>query len=206
MCVTELPTLPEAGLRERKKRATRLALRRAALELAVERGPDHVTVEDIATAADVSPRTFFNYFASKEEALVGEHTDRLAAIRTLVVARPADEPPVVALGAALAEYVAGLELDRHMWSLRRRLAERHPEVLPRIHGANAQAEREIATAVAERTGLPAEHPYPELLAALTVTAVRVALMRAACEVDLEPTVAVTEAFAAIAAGLPAPTA
>jgi AcrR family transcriptional regulator len=204
--VTEPGVAAEAGLRERKKQATRLALRRAALELAVEHGPDHVTVEDIAAAADVSPRTFFNYFASKEEALVGEHTERLATIRTLVAARPADETPVVAVGAALTEYVASLELDRGMWALRRRLAERHPEVLPRIHGANARAEGEIALAVAERTGLPAAHPYCELLAAVTVTAVRVALMRAACDKDLEPATAVAEAFAALAAGLPAPTA
>ena len=57
------------GLRERKKLATRQALGTAAMQLAVERGLENVLVEDIAAAADVSPRTFNNYFASKYEAI-----------------------------------------------------------------------------------------------------------------------------------------
>ncbi|HEY5017289.1 MAG TPA: helix-turn-helix domain-containing protein, partial [Streptosporangiaceae bacterium] len=57
------------GLRERKKLATRQALGAAAMRLAIERGLENVLVEDIAAAADVSPRTFNNYFASKYEAI-----------------------------------------------------------------------------------------------------------------------------------------
>lgn len=64
-------TSPEPGLRERKRLATRRAIQLAVLDLVVERGLDGITVDEVSRVADVSPRTFFNYFASKEEALMG---------------------------------------------------------------------------------------------------------------------------------------
>ncbi len=80
------------GLRERKKLGTRWALSDAALELALERGLENVTREDIANRAGVSLRTFNNYFTGKYEAVAFRQVDRtrqsLAAFRE----RPADEP------------------------------------------------------------------------------------------------------------------
>ena len=62
----------ELGLRERKRLATRRAIQLAAVELASERGFDKVTIDEISHLANVSPRTFFNYFPSKESAIIGE--------------------------------------------------------------------------------------------------------------------------------------
>jgi AcrR family transcriptional regulator len=60
------------GLRERKRVATREAIQGAALRLALDRGLEHVTIEDVSREADISPRTFFNYFVSKEAAITGD--------------------------------------------------------------------------------------------------------------------------------------
>ncbi|RDV45436.1 TetR family transcriptional regulator [Leifsonia sp. ku-ls] len=65
-------TVSELGLRERKRIATRRAIQLAAVELASDRGFDRVTIDEISHVANVSPRTFFNYFPSKESAIIGE--------------------------------------------------------------------------------------------------------------------------------------
>jgi AcrR family transcriptional regulator len=65
----------EPGLRERKRLATRREIQRAVLTLSAQRGIDKVTVEEISRFAEISPRTFFNYFASKDSALVGDELE-----------------------------------------------------------------------------------------------------------------------------------
>jgi len=83
-------TTRRSGLRERKKRATREALRHAALRLALERGPENVRVDDIADAAGVSPRTYNNYFSSREQAIVAAVIEgREERIAAAVIDRPA---------------------------------------------------------------------------------------------------------------------
>jgi AcrR family transcriptional regulator len=84
-------TTDRPGLRERKKRATEEALRTAALQLALERGPENVRVDDIAEAAGVSPRTYNNYFSSREQAIIAAITaERASRVASAVSARPAD--------------------------------------------------------------------------------------------------------------------
>src|SRR5690242_21392756 len=81
------------GLREKKKQATHKALREAALRLALERGPDNVRVDDIAEAAGVSPRTYNNYFSSREQAIVAAVTaEREAMVAAAVAAQPGGLP------------------------------------------------------------------------------------------------------------------
>ena len=97
MTTTTGTTVPagetHVSLRERKKLATRRSLRRAALNLVAERGFAHVTIEDIAEAADVSPRTFFNYFPSKEAALFGTDPERIPVLRERMIRTARASPP-----------------------------------------------------------------------------------------------------------------
>ena len=96
------------SLRDRKKRATREALQAAALRLALEHGPEQVRVEDIAEAAGVSPRTYNNYFPSREHAIVAAvAADRAAGVAVAVTTRAAQ----VSLGEAVIDAVVGLYTD-----------------------------------------------------------------------------------------------
>jgi AcrR family transcriptional regulator len=93
-------------LREQKKQATREALRVAALRLAMERGPDNVRVDDIAAAAGVSPRTYNNYFSSREQAIVAAVTaERESRVAAAVADHPADTGLAdVIIDAVIAQY------------------------------------------------------------------------------------------------------
>jgi AcrR family transcriptional regulator len=165
----------ETGLRARKKLTTRQALARAALRLAVERGPGNVRREDIAAAVDVSLRTFNNYFASKEEAIVSLAVDRAAGIVVSLRGRPADEPLGEALVAAFIEHYGRAAPSRE-WIAQLRIIVSAPQV----HGAYLQAlggiEGSLAEAIAERTGTDLRHDlHPRVVAAAACAAERVAI-------------------------------
>lgn len=97
----------DGGLREHKKARTRQRLVQVALELFEQRGYDEVTVEEIADAAVVSPRTFYRYFGTKEGVLYDGQDDQLALLREAITSHPADEPPLAAVQAGV------LVLARH---------------------------------------------------------------------------------------------
>jgi AcrR family transcriptional regulator len=195
------------GLRERKKQQTRAALSWAALRLSVERGYGNVLVEDIAAEADVSPRTFNNYFGSKAEAIVWRHVNRARAMTDLLRDRPADEPLWTALIEAAISQVGdeGKPPDPE-WTAGVRLMVTEPEVLSEMLRGSVEAEQALAEAVAERTGLDAaEDLYPRLVAAALSAAQRVASEQ---WLRAEPTKSMSdllrEALGQFAAGLPEP--
>jgi AcrR family transcriptional regulator len=178
---------PAAGapgsLRERKKAATRLLLRRTALELVAERGLANVTVEDIAEAAQVSPRTFFNYFPSKEAVLFGGDPDRAAALRGAIASAVPGRPALDALRVVLtqdSEAMAGelrsLGGDPAEWVRRMKVARTDPHVRAAHAAQMAMIERAIAEGLAARLGADQEtDPYPGILAAAAVSMVRACL-------------------------------
>ena len=201
-----MPPTATLGRRERKKLETHRALSTAARELALAKGLDGVTVEEIADAADVSVRTFFNYFSCKEEALVGIDPGVLEELEEALRERPEGEPPLEALRAVLVSGVGGVEGAVRRWSLRTELVGRHPALLPRHLAALAQIEAALVRALAVRLGTdPVTDPFPAIAVAAAMGAVRAAVASwedAGRPGSLDD--AVDAAFSTLAAGLVAP--
>ncbi len=192
------------GLRERKKADTRRAISRAALRLAVERGPDNVAVDDIAAEADVSPRTVFNYFATKEQAILGFDAARSFELGQWVLARPGRESPLAALRAAFVDIATTNPEAAETARLRAELVRDHPQLHPHYVGGYAVLERELVDAIGHRTGLdPERSAYPQLVVSTAIAAFRLALDRARPGAQ-QLVAAIDEVFDALANGLRAP--
>ncbi|MFI6510535.1 TetR family transcriptional regulator [Streptosporangium sp. NPDC050855] len=196
----------ELGRRDRKKLETRAALEHAALTLVAERGLAGVTVEDIAEAVDLSSRTFFNYFPSKEDALVGAGPASADELREKLDAVPADVPVLEALRLMSRAEAERVQKERERWLLRLKVFEQNPSLLPRLVAGGTETERVVSAAVARRTGVEAgTSGYPELVTAVTMAAFRVAMMRwSAADGRTALADLVDDAFARLAAGLPDP--
>ncbi|MEA2972803.1 MAG: hypothetical protein QOG82_1261 [Actinomycetota bacterium] len=163
------------GLRARKKRETHHALSGAAMELVREHGLDHVTVHDIAAAADVSVRTFFNYFSCKEEAVVGVDQGVLDDLADDVCRRPEGERAIDTLRIVLATEDDSEAMVRR-WQLRNELVRRFPALLPRHLATTNQVEEALAAALAARWSLdPAVDPRPRIFVAAALAALRAGL-------------------------------
>ena len=174
--------------------------------MAVERGLDRVRVEDVAAEAGVSPRTFNNYFSSKEEAIVGSGMDRAAGMRAALRARPAGEPLWQAVSQTVINMFPGDEDPDRTWVARVQLIKATPALMAERLKSDAALERALAEVIAERTGTEAERDlYPRLAAAAIVAAVRAALdywLDAPAATALRS--AVISALRQVAAGLPDP--
>ena len=181
-----VPSWPDcaqtATRRERKKLATHDALREAAYRLVAERGFHSVTVEDLADAADVSTRTFFNYFPSKEAALLGAAADWRFEVVAQLEARPATEGPIQALSAVLLAQAHAMEqrADARGESREHRLARMsvilsEPALIAAYVEEFTASERLAAQLLTERLGLEPDDPYPAILAAISFAAARAAM-------------------------------
>ncbi|TXS29554.1 TetR family transcriptional regulator [Streptomyces sp. ms191] len=161
-----------SGLRERKKQRTRDALLRVALELFTTKGYEHTTVDEITEAVEVSQRTFFRYFASKEEvAFAVQQMVEERFVRALAE-RPADEGPLDAMrnavlsswdtiGEAIMEVIP-VELYLRTY----RMIESTPALLATHLRRSTEMEESIARLIAEREGLDVDaDPRPRIAVA-----------------------------------------
>ncbi len=160
------------GLRQRKKAQTRSSISNAVLLLALDRGLDAVTAEDIAAAANVSVRTFHNYFGSKEEALISAWRSQFEVHLEELRARPADEPILVSLERVFAGIAA--QIVEHptdaasqcdlLWTSTV-MAHRRSVLLD-------EAVRMLTDIVAARTGTDAATDiYPHLVTSAAISAI-----------------------------------
>lgn len=151
-----MPAAP-ATRRERHAVRTRQQIVDAALALFLEQGFEATTVDEIAARADVSPRTFFRYFPTKEALLFHDLDDRLAAVQQRIEARPADEAPAETLVEVLCEMVEAIESTPEERALTVRMIHERPALRAYQRSTIAEhAEREVTAALAVRAGLPSD--------------------------------------------------
>ena len=198
----------EMSLRERKKHATRTALSHAAWSLMIEKGLDAATPETIAEAVDVSSRTFRNYFASREEAILDGLVRRAASLVDAIRARPAEEPVWDSLTRILPDVLTGVIGDRDDAAVLMRAVRDNPAMQAQHLVTYQRTGQLLAEVIAERTGTDVERDLaPRLLAAAASLALRTSVelwvegATGAALPDL-----VRESLAQLRAGLPLGTA
>jgi AcrR family transcriptional regulator len=170
-----------AGLRERKKEKTRQALASAAMRLFAERGYDATTVADIATAAEVSTRTFFAYFPSKEDVFFAGTRERLDLVRQAFAAHSGALPPLSAMRATLDQIIetASGDLFAPDRDIRLRLLIERPELRARGTQLLFSAHQVLADAL--RAGVPGLDAYGAVAAAGATIGALVAIVLHALE-------------------------
>lgn len=163
----------DLGRRERKKQATRHALTAAAVRLFTERGYDETSVADIAEAADVSKRTYFLHFPTKEDVLLADSDDRVTAAVRVIAERPPGTSPRDALAAAAEQMTTDTaegDLPAGLAALRAQLVVTAPAVQARVLHTTFTAQTRIAAAL--------RASYPDAFDEVTASAVVGALMGA----------------------------
>ena len=179
------PAEIDLGLRERKKLETRQALVRAALELFAERGVEATTVEDIADAVNVSPRTFHRYFTAKEDVLFADSAARRERFARFLSSRPDDEPLLDTLRAAAHDLVESFLVEPADERRRMRLVLESDTLRARSLQHSDVLSSLVAEHAAERLSLDPHEPLPRLLAACTIGALRTARERSLADPDID---------------------
>jgi AcrR family transcriptional regulator len=202
--VTGPPVTGESQRRERKKRQTRDALVHAALTLFDAKGYEHTAVREITDAVDVSERTFFRYFAGKEDLALSFIRDSTDAFIRELAARPAEEPPFSALTSSFRVSMRALGADgdqpgeEDLYLLVVRLIDTTPTLLAALLRYMHDRDDEITLVLAAREGVDPVTDLRPRLAVLAYGALVVAAnreWRTGGDESLEALLAVFDAYA-----------
>jgi AcrR family transcriptional regulator len=177
--------LPKVGLAARKKERTKRQLAEAAADLFYERGYSATTIDDIVAAVDVSPRTFFRYFPTKEDLVVALGTTSLDLFLDALRSRPPEESLQVAVGEAMEQSLAAGWEDTTRVRSFLSLIQETPALRARwLEEAYGKRDR-MAEVIAERTGTQPTDLRNHLIAGTITLTINTAL-QAWADQDVEP--------------------
>jgi AcrR family transcriptional regulator len=192
----------ELGLRERKNLKTQTAIERAAIELALEQGYEHTSVDQIAERADVSPRTVFTRYPTKESIFFDDKEERKARFQDVL------QGDVRELVPRITEFIqARIDAphpDPELELMRLRVFITDPFLRERFRGRLDLAEVKIAEQLADELGLAQGDPAPRVIAG-AITSLFLAIMEGVVEhpEGFEPIAGCASALAFIQGGLDA---
>jgi AcrR family transcriptional regulator len=173
--VTPQETPAAMGRRAQQKASTRAAITAAAQTLIASKGFEAVTVGDIAEAAEVSHRTFYRYFPSKDEALLADFRDFLDDFVALVAARPAGEHPVDSLLGTLDTIAMALQVDADAFGWIFELVESEPALAGVQHRLLIDAQDRLTRLFAQRLDVSPNTLEPRLYASGATAAYQAAV-------------------------------
>lgn len=163
------------GLRERSKRERRRRLEDVAIALFERHGFDKTTIEQIATDAGLAPRTFFSYFATKDDLVLADYSERLSRILAELEQRPESESAWDALRASFAAVASDYESEHDRIRQRFTIMANNPSVFARSLHLQAGWEQALTERLAARLNARADDPTPPLLAATALAVMRASL-------------------------------
>jgi len=158
---SELTETRRPGLRERKKQQTRETIERVALELFAERGYEETTLAEIAEAADISPRTIFGYFQSKEDILFCEESGQIEKVEEALEHRP----PGTTTVDALREFISSMPSPDEQALLRKRVVAANPDLQLKLRAHIGALEGALADSFAKDLDAGPDDIRPGLIAA-----------------------------------------
>jgi AcrR family transcriptional regulator len=165
------------GLRERKRDRLRKELHQAATDLFLQNGFEATTIDEIVAIANVSRRTFFRYFDTKEDAWFGSPDADRELIETIIANRPASESPLASARLAYRRLMDDYQTDSARGLAMARLATFTPALRAKLAWFRERAVNAIADALSKRAGTPPDDLTPHVIAANAVWTIAAAVDR-----------------------------